>query len=68
MTPTRWCPRGCGRRSRRVLVVTGGSDPLCVECKRRKRPAVDVALPRRTQDLAAMQAAYDEGRRLLRRL
>lgn len=27
-----WCPRRCGRPSRRVLVNTSGRPVLCVEC------------------------------------
>lgn len=30
---TAWCPRGCGRPSRPVLVNTSGKPALCRACK-----------------------------------
>jgi hypothetical protein len=29
---TSWCPRGCGRPSRRTILVKARQPPLCVEC------------------------------------
>lgn len=71
------CPRGCGRPSRRVLVNTRPTPPLCRECRLRPyQPAVaaPLALPAavrrdrdiaRAVDLAYARAVRDQRRRRL---
>ena len=53
MTASTFCPRGCGRYSRRVLVNTYGKPPLCIEC--RLRPHAKPGTPTRRPKLLSSQ-------------